>query len=115
MDQNQITQGVSFKEQFLNVIKKSYSDAHFSFVAVLPKFEMSLSSLTRKVKKEYDTTPQVYLREYRLSMAREMLRESDKTISIIAEECGFNSMSYFNRTFKTKYGNSPTRERKKTV
>ena len=48
-----------------------------------------------------------YLNDYRLTMAERMLRFSDASILGIAESCGFENLSYFNRIFKRKYGQSP--------
>lgn len=48
-----------------------------------------------------------YLNDYRLTMAEHMLRSSDESVLSIAEQNGFENLSYFNRLFKKKYGQSP--------
>ena len=48
-----------------------------------------------------------YLKEYRLQAAAQLLRETEDNILDIAAASGFDNLSYFNRTFKTKYGMSP--------
>lgn len=53
-----------------------------------------------------------YINEYRLQIAAQLLKESDETILSIASSCGFDSLSYFNRSFKKKYGLSPGKYRK---
>mgnify|MGYP000019472200 CR=1 FL=1 len=52
-----------------------------------------------------------YLNDYRLTMAERLLRSSDSSILEIAEQSGFDSLSYFNRIFKRKYGEAPGRWR----
>lgn len=52
-----------------------------------------------------------YLNDYRLTMAERLLRSSDESILDIAEQSGFDSLSYFNRIFKRKYGEAPGRWR----
>lgn len=48
-----------------------------------------------------------YLREYRLIMASRLLLTSSSSILEIAEETGFENLSYFNRSFKAMYGQTP--------
>ena len=52
-----------------------------------------------------------YLNDYRLTMAERLLRSSDGSVLDIAEQSGFDSLSYFNRIFKRKYGEAPGRWR----
>jgi AraC-like DNA-binding protein len=42
-----------------------------------------------------------------------MIKNTSERIINIALECGFNNISYFNRSFKKKYGISPTEYRAK--
>jgi AraC-like DNA-binding protein len=53
-----------------------------------------------------------YLNDYRLTMASRLLQASDASILEIAEEVGFENLSYFNRAFKKRYGMTPTQYRK---
>lgn len=48
-----------------------------------------------------------YLNDYRLGIAGQMLKETGSGILEIAEETGFENLSYFNRIFKRKYGVTP--------
>lgn len=52
-----------------------------------------------------------YLNNYRLTMSERLLRSSDAPVIEIAQRCGFDNLSYFNRVFKRKYGQSPGRWR----
>lgn len=53
-----------------------------------------------------------YVIEYRLSKALSLLRFSDKSIIEIAYDTGFNNISYFNRTFKKHFNQTPSQCRK---
>ncbi len=53
-----------------------------------------------------------YLNDYRLEIAAKMLLSGDAAILDIAYACGFENLSYFNRSFKKKYGITPGRYRK---
>lgn len=52
-----------------------------------------------------------YLREYRINIADVMLVNTEKSVSQIAEECGFESVAYFCRAYKRQYGVSPGKRR----
>ena len=41
-----------------------------------------------------------YLNDYRLTIAGQKLKNSSDSVLTIAEECGFEHLSYFNRLFK---------------
>ena len=45
--------------------------------------------------------------------AAEALQATDETVLTIASRCGFENLSYFNRTFKAHFGTTPREYRKK--
>ena len=53
-----------------------------------------------------------FLNNYRLAMAARLLLQSEETILNIASEVGYDNLSYFNRSFKGKYGMTPSAYRK---
>lgn len=53
-----------------------------------------------------------YIRDRRLMKACQLLASTDKTITSIFIECGFNSAQSFSRTFKNCYGVSPNNYRR---
>lgn len=66
-----------------------------------------------KLFKEYlYQTPVAYLIEYRLHRAERLLNETDRTVTDICFETGFQGVSFFIETFRKKYGLSPERFRK---
>jgi signal transduction histidine kinase/ligand-binding sensor domain-containing protein/DNA-binding response OmpR family regulator len=99
----------SFKIQFDELIQKEIPNPEFSFKEHIAEFNMSLSTFTRAVKDKFDTTPQIYLREKRLLLAKELLENSDETVSEIAYASGFNSVSYFSRIYKKYFGETPSK------
>jgi AraC-like DNA-binding protein len=63
--------------------------------------------LTACFRKELGVTPVVYLNRYRVSQARRLLTETDKSITEIALETGFSDSGYFSRVFRREVGKSP--------
>jgi AraC-like DNA-binding protein len=51
------------------------------------------------------------LNELRLRKAAELLQHSQRRISDVAFECGFNDLSYFNRCFRRRFGLTPSAAR----
>lgn len=64
--------------------------------------------LQKGFKYLFDNTVNQYVQEQRLEKARELLIESDKSISEIVSAIGLKSASYFSRIFKDKYGVQPS-------
>ncbi len=56
-----------------------------------------------------------YVNDVRIGNACFLLQESDKTIAEIAYECGFESLTYFNRIFLKKKLHTPRNFRKRLV
>ena len=68
---------------------------------------MSRSNLMRTFRKATGKTPIEYLLRIRIQRAMAMLRNSDRTITEIAMEVGFNDSNYFSRQFRRITNESP--------
>ncbi|MBR1866827.1 MAG: helix-turn-helix transcriptional regulator [Lachnospiraceae bacterium] len=73
---------------------------------------ISESECLRCFQKLIGTTPNRYLKEYRLSRAEELLSTTGLKITEIGERCGFQEMSYFAKAFREKYGVTPSAYRR---
>lgn len=72
---------------------------------------ISTSECIRCFRATINTTPIAYLKSYRLQQAALKLQLSTDKISVIAENCGFQEMSYFAKSFKEVYGCTPSEYR----
>ena len=70
------------------------------------------SNFCKFFKKATGKTYSDYVNEIRINEASRLLIQSDKTISQISFECGFETLSYFNRVFLNKKGITPSVYRK---
>ena len=68
--------------------------------------------LKRGFKEIYRTTVFGYLSEQRLLLARQYLRDTQKTAAEIAAELGYATPQHFNNAFKKRFGNPPDLDRK---
>lgn len=64
------------------------------------------------VKKETGKTPQEYIQNKIIDLAKEMIIGTDKTVSEIAYELGFQYSQHFSRIFKKNVGCTPLEYRK---
>ena len=63
------------------------------------------------MKKETGRSAKDHINDYVVEQAKTQLLSSDKSISEIAYELGFNYPHYFSRFFKSKTGHTPLKYR----
>ena len=68
---------------------------------------LSASQLQREFATHFGISPNRYLREVRIGVARHMLESTDLPMSQIANDCGFYDQSHFTRQFKSSTGLTP--------
>jgi len=96
-----------FLQKLNEGIEKNISDEKFSLEGLSELVGMSRSNLQRKLKSISGVTPGDYLRNYRLKRACKLLIETDMRINEVAFLVGFNSASYFTKSFYKAYNMSP--------
>lgn len=109
----------SQKDNFLNSekIKKVYNYIQANYnkkikvEEVASLVDLSVVSFSRLIKQRTGKTFVDFLNELRLGHATRLLIESNKTITEICFECGFNNISNFNRIFKKSQGCTPSQFR----
>lgn len=74
---------------------------------------ISESECLRCFRTAIGTTPIQYVRQYRIQRAVQLLTTTEEQISAIAEQCGFQDVSYFTKTFREMKGCAPSVFRKK--
>ena len=96
-----------FNTKLNNIVEKNYSNSDFSVEQLVDQIAMSERQLQRKMKALFDQTPAEFIRNYRLQASKALLL-AGKSISNTADLVGFNSSSYFSRSFKTAFKKSPS-------
>lgn len=69
---------------------------------------VSERQLTRLFKQHLDQTPAQYLVQLRLTQARDLLRDDNRSLQQIARQVGFSSYDSFRRAFERHFGISPS-------
>ena len=75
---------------------------------------LSVSHFERQFRLAFGTSPRQYLIRVRLEHGAVLLRDSNKTITEIAQRCGFYDHAHFSRSFRRVMGMPPTRYRIRT-
>lgn len=88
------------------------SDERISLDQVASVANMSASHFCRVFKKATDMNFSEYVARVRIEKAKNMLLETNYTMTHIAFDTGFNSVTDFNRTFKKITGDTPSGFRK---
>ena len=81
--------------------------------AIAQAAAISESECLRCFRSTIGTTPIQYVRQYRIQKATELLTATQLPVSAISEQCGFQDVSYFTKTFRVIKGCAPTVFRKK--
>lgn len=94
-------------------IHENMNEASLDSNLLAEKFAMSKTQLYRKTKALTGFTPHRVIKNSRLERASGFLKSTDKTVSEIIYETGFNNRTYFYSSFKDMFGCSPTDFRNK--
>ncbi|MBO4475856.1 MAG: response regulator [Bacteroidales bacterium] len=105
-----------FFARFDSLVKENLDNSELSNDFLSERLNMSNSTLTRKIRKLLNTSPNSYIRVTRLSIAAQMLKDSHgNNVSEISYAVGFSNVSYFAKCFKEQYGVTPTEYVEKPV
>lgn len=74
----------------------------------------SLSSFKRAFQEEFSSSPAAWIKKKRLEHAVFLLKNTDKNISEISLEIGYESVSHFIKAFKERFGATPKQLDSKT-
>jgi len=74
---------------------------------------ISTRQLERLFGKYLNTTPKKYFMEMRLDRARNLLVQTEASVTDVAMACGFENSGHFSRVYRTSFGVTPHLQRSK--
>lgn len=99
-------------EQIKAYVSENYGNISLSVNEVSDHVDMSAAYLGRVFKQVTGNTFTEFLTKFRLDIACDLLKQTDKTVNEISDEVGFTNSSYFYIIFKKNLNCTPNQYRK---
>ena len=82
---------------------------NLTLIELAEKQGVSLATFKRHFTKEFGTSAHSYIKAKRLEKAKELILKSNRNISYIYKEVGFQEFAHFSKSFKAHFGVNPSR------
>ncbi len=106
------SKGLTRLMRVVEFVTKHYADP-ITVTDMAQEIGLSNSQLHREFVKRFGITPNDYIREVRIGVARYQLESEQAPVGEIANRCGFYDQSHFSRGFKSSTGMTPLQYRKR--
>lgn len=100
----------AFFERILEYVHEHWNEK-LSLNNIAEYSNFSKSYIIALFKKNTGKTPIDYINSYKIYRAKQMLKNSDKTILEICMDCGYDNLGYFMRVFKRHTMTTPYKYR----
>lgn len=100
--------GDQYLQKLVEVMDAHILETEFSVNELAEAMHISRSQLHRKITALTGLSTTHFIRNLRLEKARDLLEANAGNVTEIAYQCGFNSPSYFSKTFTEHFGKAPS-------
>jgi len=97
-----------FIEKVVKFVESNITNDDLSIEALCNEMGLSRAKLFRDVKKITGKTVSSFIKDIRLEKAKHYLDDNPRSVSEVAYTIGFKSHAHFSRSFKEKFGVSPS-------
>jgi AraC-like DNA-binding protein len=97
-----------FIQSAVIAVEKNLGDENFGVQELATAMNISRRLLFQKIQDDTGLSPSAFIRSIRLRHARQMLEQTEITISEIAFAVGFKYAYYFSKVFKEEFGVNPS-------
>ncbi len=98
-----------------DAVEANLTNEQFGVESLAEIVHMSRSGLHRRLKAINGQSVSQFIREYRLGKAKELLNDPSLSVSEVAYRVGFNSPTYFSKSFSDLYGYPPGESKLKSL
>lgn len=98
-----------FMDKVISILERELSNQEFKIGDLCMEIAMSRTTLYNKLKSLTGQGPNDFIRIFRLSRAREILRTKKYSIAEVSDMVGFSDSKYFSVCFKKQFGESPSK------
>lgn len=96
-------------QRVLSYIEKHLADSGLSIEELALVANISAHQLSRLFKAAMGQTPHQFVITQRISLAKLMMLNGDRSLSEIARQCGFANQAHFTTRFREQTGETPNR------
>jgi len=104
-----------FMDQVDALIVNHLGEFNFNLTMLADLLNVGRTTFFGRMKKITGMSPNKYILKIKMEKARQLLTETDLSVSEVGYKVGVEDASYFNRLFKGFYGLSPSQFRKQKV
>ncbi len=107
-DEGRHTKSKKIVDSVRKYIEENYHDSNLSVEGIANGIYINSSYLRKVFKKELSMSVNDYIVDIRLQKAKELIGSGNTKLSNISDRVGYNDASYFSKSFKKKFGLSPS-------
>jgi AraC-like DNA-binding protein len=108
MTHNNGTATAEFISKVNHLLDQHEADHRYTISDLARDMRMSRVQLHRKVKQLTGKCCSQHVRDRKLEKAYHLLKETNRSVTEVAYEVGFNNLSYFARKFREKFKQNPS-------
>lgn len=92
---------------------ETHSEPPLSTLALAESISVTRRQLERLFRLHLNDTPSNFYLRLRLEKARQLLRQTDMSVLEVSIACGFESPSYFTRSYRARFARCPREDRRR--
>ena len=107
-DQELSKPDLEFLQRAMAVVEEHMADNSFNAEEFCKIMKLGRTQMHRKLKSLTNQSSTEFMRAMRIRRAADLLKKQKATVSEVAYQVGFESLSYFSKTFQEQMGASPS-------